>query len=416
VNSAIFRKVALERLSSPERLDQPIRVTKAGEWIALIGLMVLLGAAVVWSFKGSLATKVLAQGIIIRREGVVNIVGTGTGLITKLNVKTGDTVQANQIIAEVSEPSLLEKIKVTEAALQDLKEERQRVLKVKTDSAKLQLEALERQKSNAEREIENLREQIRIVDEQIPVDDQLLARGLITKQQSLANRQKKVQLEGQVNAQQAIITQVEAQRFTTEDQPRENDIDMQGRVTDLERNLASLRKDLSTAANVVSPYSGQVLEVKVYRGSAVSEGTPIISIQPDSDQLEALIYLSSLQAKDAKPGMEVQLSPGTVRREEFGYMTGRISFVASYPATQAAMMSVLGNETLMQSISSGGPVTEVRARLDRANTPSGFRWSSREGPPIQISSGTLCTAQIVTKNSRPISLALPVFKEKLALN
>jgi HlyD family secretion protein len=274
MNSATFRRVALERLSSPERLDQARSVTTPREWLAVLGIFFLLGAAIFWSFKGSLATKVNAHGVIIRRGGVVNVVAPGSGLIVKLSVKTGDTVRADQVIGQIAQPGLMEKIRVTEAALEDAQRERERALRVRTDGARLQLEALARQRANAEREMANLREQIRLADEQIPVDDQLQARGLITRQQSLATRQKKATIEGQLGALEAEIKQFDAQQFTAQNQPKESDIDMQARVTDLDRNLASLRKDLSTTSDVISPYAGRVLELKVYRGSAVSEGTP----------------------------------------------------------------------------------------------------------------------------------------------
>jgi HlyD family secretion protein len=416
MNSNIFRKVALERLSSPERLDQAWRVTSPKEWLALLGIFFLLGAAVVWGFEGSLATKVAAQGVIIHRGGVVNVMAPGTGQVVRLNVKVGDTVEPNELIGEIAQPGQMERIKVTESALEDAKRERERALRVHTESANLQLEALARQRANAEREISELGEQIKIVDEQIPVDEQLFARGLITRQQSLVSRQKKVTLEGQIAVQQAQIKQFDAQRFSTANQPTESDIDMQARITDLQRNLASLKQDLVTTSKVISPYAGLVLELKVYRGSAVSEGTPMISIQSDAGKLEALVYLSAIQAKNVKPGMAAQISPGTVRREEYGYMTGSVAFVAAYPATPVAIMSILGNAPLMESITAAGPVTDVRIDLDAAATASGFKWSSRQGPPSQISSGTLCSAQIVTEHERPITLVLPIIKEKFGVN
>jgi HlyD family secretion protein len=57
----------------------------------------------------------------------------------------------------------------------------------------------------------------------------------------------------------------------------------------------------------------------------------------------------------------------------------------------------------------------VRIELDPADTPSGFKWSSRRGPPLEVSSGTLCAAQIVTEHDKPITLVLPIMKEKLGL-
>jgi HlyD family secretion protein len=155
--------------------------------------------------------------------------------------------------------------------------------------------------------------------------------------------------------------------------------------------------------------------VKAYRGSAVSEGTPIVSVQSAVEALEGLVYLSAFAAKDIKTGMQAQISPGTVRREEDGFMKGRVTFVADYPATQTAIMRVLENESLTQSITAAGPVTEVRLELQRGTTPSGFLWSSGKGPILEITAGTLCSAQIVTRRERPITLVLPVLHDRLAL-
>jgi HlyD family secretion protein len=75
------------------------------------------------------------------------------------------------------------------------------------------------------------------------------------------------------------------------------------------------------------------------------------------------------------------------------------------------------NETLVHSIMAGGPVTELRVTLARdAETQSGYKWSSSRGPAITITSGTLCTVQVITRQQSPVSLLLPFFKGKLGLS
>ena len=50
MNKSIFRQAALERLSSPEQLDQLARVTQPVGWLALLALsLVILSAIVVVS-------------------------------------------------------------------------------------------------------------------------------------------------------------------------------------------------------------------------------------------------------------------------------------------------------------------------------------------------------------------------------
>ena len=149
----------------------------------------------------------------------------------------------------------------------------------------------------------------------------------------------------------------------------------------------------------------------------MSAGEAIASIQPDVKDLEVLAYVPSSEVKNTHVGMEVQISPSTVKREEFGFMQGRVAYVGDFPSTPAALMRNFENESLVQSMMAAGPVTEVRVGLVAApNTASGYRWSSPRGPDVTISSGTLCSVQIVTREQRPVSLLFPVFRESLGLN
>lgn len=51
--SNIFRKKSLERVSSPEELNDYIRVTTPSVWVVLIALALLLAGMLVWSIFGT---------------------------------------------------------------------------------------------------------------------------------------------------------------------------------------------------------------------------------------------------------------------------------------------------------------------------------------------------------------------------
>jgi HlyD family secretion protein len=146
-------------------------------------------------------------------------------------------------------------------------------------------------------------------------------------------------------------------------------------------------------------------------------GAPILSLQSEADTLDVLMYLPAEKAKDARPGMAVQISPSTVKREEYGYLRGRIVFVADYPATTAALMRNFENESLVSSLTRRGPVNELRVQIEPdPQSPSGFRWSSPIGPPVTLSSGTLCVGTVVTRQQAPITLLFPSIRAKLGLS
>ena len=68
----IFRKAALERLSSPEQLDQLMQVTTPKGWLALIALTGLLVMVVIFSFVARIPITVTGQCILLDGGGANN--------------------------------------------------------------------------------------------------------------------------------------------------------------------------------------------------------------------------------------------------------------------------------------------------------------------------------------------------------
>ena len=72
----LFRKAALERLSSPEQLDLVMEVTHPRAWLALGATGVLIVTLIIWSILGSIPETVEAQGILLRRGGIFDVPAT----------------------------------------------------------------------------------------------------------------------------------------------------------------------------------------------------------------------------------------------------------------------------------------------------------------------------------------------------
>ena len=51
--SDLFRKKSLDRVSSPEQLNDYIRVTTPSVWLVLLALVLLLAGLIVWSIFGT---------------------------------------------------------------------------------------------------------------------------------------------------------------------------------------------------------------------------------------------------------------------------------------------------------------------------------------------------------------------------
>ena len=65
VKRSIFRKVAVDRLSTPEELDQLATLTTPRGWLALLGCAVLACTALLWGTLATIPITVQGRGMII---------------------------------------------------------------------------------------------------------------------------------------------------------------------------------------------------------------------------------------------------------------------------------------------------------------------------------------------------------------
>ena len=93
-NEGIFRQKSLERIQSPENLNEYVRVTGPGVWLLLIGMTVLLAGAIVWGIFGKLDTVLRVDTHVFEGKAVCYVDETYIGSIkegmpVRLEEKTG---------------------------------------------------------------------------------------------------------------------------------------------------------------------------------------------------------------------------------------------------------------------------------------------------------------------------------------
>ena len=86
----IFRKKAVDRVNSPEQLNDYIRVTSPSIWMVLAGVICILAGAIVWGIFGNLYTTVDGAGIVYDRNLTVYI-----RTADRPNVEEGMTINCN---------------------------------------------------------------------------------------------------------------------------------------------------------------------------------------------------------------------------------------------------------------------------------------------------------------------------------
>jgi HlyD family secretion protein len=412
----IFRKVALERLSSPEQLDQLLQVTSPQGWLALGTLGILLLVSLGWGVWGSIPTEASGSGILLRQGGVSDVVTAANGQMDEVLIKVGDVISKGQPVARIRQDVLVRQIRDSQAKLDALRAELAAAIRSANEQKRLRARDTDQQRANLQLTIDTLTKDHALLADRVEAERKLLDDGLITKQAFISTQQSLNQKRDDLASQRLQLDGLDLKRLEDDQQLDQQIAVRQAAIRDLELDSRELGAKLTENVVVSSPYAGRVLEILAARGDVVSPGSPILSIEVVSEDLIAVLFVPAASGKQVQKGMRVQISPSTVKREEYGSVLGRVTWVAEFPSTARGMTRLLGNEALVTKLMAEGPPIQVDVALERdPATPTGFRWSSSRGPSVKISSGTLADGDVIVKADRPIRLVIPTLREKLGL-
>jgi HlyD family secretion protein len=413
MSAGFFRKSALEKLSTPEKLDQLIKVTNRKAWIALLTIALAIGTAIVWSIFGKVKTKIDVVGIIQGGE-VHEVVATSQGQLVELNVKIGSKVKKGDIIATLHQPELSQQIEDAKAILTDRNFEMGKIVSYGGQGSQLQNEFISQTRKSILGEIDSERKKLSFLYNQLESENTLLEKGLIIKSQVANTKQ-------QIEASKNTIERLKGQMAETSSQQNNVNFDLQQKLTlqnqriaEAKRNLEFLNERFDTQKNIRSPYDGEVVEVLTERGVVVGTGTPLFKLKnqkDDTKKITSVLYIPSKDGKKIKKGMEALVSPSTVQPQEFGFIKGKVTYISDFPITQQGMLNSVKNDQLAKGLLAMGPLFEVHVDFEKdLSSYSGFRWTSAKGPDVKIKEGTSCMGKITIYEERPVTIVVPAFK------
>lgn len=119
----IFRQESLERLSSPERLDQLMQVLAPKDWLALsvFGCLTILGVG--WSIIGRIPITVQGRAIFLQPRQVVDLQSSIAGQLKSLNVSNGQCVKKDQVLATIEPVALQQQLRLAKEKLDKLQKQ-----------------------------------------------------------------------------------------------------------------------------------------------------------------------------------------------------------------------------------------------------------------------------------------------------
>lgn len=526
---ALFRKESLERLSSPERLDQLMQVVSPRSWLPLVvvGSFVVIG--VIWSIYGRIPITIEGKGVLIFPRKVVPLESKSSGQLVALNVKVGDMVKKGEVLATLDQAQLRKQLQQQQAKLAELTTQDQAVSALQGQGSTSEKNTIEQQRQNALVRIQELQaltpvlksknyesiqkqrlqiqqritelqaltpivkqksqesltqqykslttrihaaeDQLTVLKEKVEAYKRLLQQNVVTQYQfydinseylkkaeeiaeleidrkelevknsdteeKYINNQneiatsfadlKKLEVE-ETNAQETYLknlNEISQQRATLKDldkqeanlakQNLQDSTTRKNEIQEVKREIAKLELELSNNSEIISQYSGRILEITITPGQVINAGTRLGNIEAEnlSGKLVSITYFAIADGKKIQTGMNLQVTPQTVKRERFGGIVGITTSMSGFPITKEAAASVVGNSDVVSGLVSDKQdgVIQVYGDLELdSQTFSGYKWSSSTGPKMKISSGTTTIVRVKVEERAPITYVFPILR------
>ncbi len=411
----LFRKVAQERLSSPEQLDQLMRITSPVGWVALLALGVLLACSVLWGIWGSIRTKVEGAGILMSRGGLFAVTTQGSGSVRAVRFNEGDVVQAGQVVAVIGQPGIRDEILSAEHKISELKAKYDQQRDFGAREMALEEQSIAEQRAGLLQTNEGLNSQLKLLKKRLKDQKWLVKQGLITR---IDATNTQIEIDGRsetIRQNKNSIKQLSIQKLQTRNRIEENLLDSENQIESARDQLYSLKNTLQDDALPISMYTGKIVSVAVKVGDEVQTGSQLMTVEMMGEHsrfLEAVLYFPAAQGNKIHQGMTAQVSPSMVKEEEFGSIIGLVTFVSAFPATPQAMKRVLQNEKMVGDLSKDGAPIEVRVALvPDLRTFSRYKWTSSNGAPVSIEAGTVSSGSAIVERQPPIQLVIPLMKK-----
>ncbi|MGA3003640.1 MAG: HlyD family efflux transporter periplasmic adaptor subunit [Acetobacteraceae bacterium] len=321
---------------APMRPPVSLAIFTAALLAAVVAIALFLGTQ-------SYARKATATGYLAPLHGVVRVVPPRAGMIISVAVSDGDAVRAGDPLLKVADERL-------SVAGTDIDANVRRAL---TQQRDLELSQISLEEATTESEQKRLRERIdrldeecqalgdqlsmqqgrvELADEQARLSRDLAAKGYVA---GVEQRRREDARLGQVQGLDTLHQQLAAKEgeivelhFTLAQLPARSAT----RIAVLRAAAAEIDSRLAQAEGqraylITAPTSGRVSALQANVGNQADPTRPLLSIVPEGDELEAVLFVPERAIGFVAPGQDVRLSLDAFPFQRYGAQFGTITTV-----------------------------------------------------------------------------------------
>ena len=164
---------------------------------------------------------------------------------------------------------------------------------------------------------------------------------------------------------------------------------------------------------LTSTVEGTVINTKV-DNEPFEAFEPIISVvsgnQGQTQRTRLIAFIDNAGQRDLQEGMTAQVWPENEKRDEIGYVKGRVVRIDRYPVSANEVRPTLKNEKLASRLlSTGEMMYQVQIELlPSPDDPSQYYWSFGQPEDVNMNVGTYCS---VLSETRRRSMFQYLFEE-----
>jgi multidrug efflux pump subunit AcrA (membrane-fusion protein) len=157
--------------------------------------------------------------------------------------------------------------------------------------------------------------------------------------------------------------------------------------------------------------AGRITALAATIGQIIRTGANVASVEKvagATDPLYATVYVPAENAASIPADAAVDLTVSSVPTQTYGVLRGHVKSVDRSAQSAQQVAAFLGDSQLGEQFTRKGRPVAVLVKLDRSpGTKSGYRWSSKDGPPFDLTSMTLASGSIRLADQRPVDWLLP---------
>lgn len=377
-------------------------------WIWLLVFTSISFAILIWSIFGTVDINIEGKGVILSQQGLVTIQTPVKGIVTSLHVKPGDHVNQGDFIAEVADIQKEILLKTTQMRVETLRSEYERLSLEVNREREASKQYLERHLAALQFEINLLNERGQFLETEYDKKIKLYQDGLIilniVQDTERQISDAKVSLEEKKGEMADLHSKLNQSYRSEELKAKEFEL----LKAEEELHLAQLSLNQN---RIYSPFTGRILEMFINSGENVVEGVPLFHLEQISSDKKILFYgfFPHELGKHIRKGTVMRMKPFFINANEYGAVLSRVKEVSEYAISEKAILNELHNAELVHLLTNQQPVTQVIAEpIEDLSDPNRVAWTSRKGPPMELSTGIIGKVEVSIERIHPIYYLFPL--------